>query len=168
MKIALVIVAIIIVVCIFVFKTSTQPSTEEIEKKVPEEKIISEIDKSLVSEFANAIEGKKLREELKSREVLWNSWIEHGYKLDEKLTVDYYYYSSTEEKATKLKSRLEKVGFYVNVFPETTLIVLKGWKIKTQIRRIWDLETLKSYNKIMHLVGEQEGPVLEGVAAQIN
>ena len=53
------------------------------------------------------------------------------------------------------------------MYPERTLIIFKGWQIKTQIRRKWDLETLNQYTKVLAAIGQKHGPYLEGYAAFI-
>ena len=45
--------------------------------------------------------------------------------------------------------------------------MLKGWKIKAQIRRVWDIQTIEKYVKVMAVIGDKEGTYLEGYAAMM-
>lgn len=167
MKIFIVIGVAILVLIVWTFlKSKPIPSDKEIHLPVSEDKMATEISLQLVKQYEDvSIEGEDIKRTFEDCEDLWKTWLENGYVPGDKLAVDFYFYSASEENATKLKRKLEQEGFHVDIYPETTMVILKGWKIKTQIRREWDLETFKQYSKTMAAIGQKEGPYLEGSAA---
>ncbi len=169
MKIFIAIGVVILVVTVWIFlKSYPKPTMEGIELGSPEDKIPTEINPTLIKEYENVpIVSNDVKEKLADNEGLWNAWIKSGYVPGNLLTVDFYFYTAEEQSATKLKSKLEQEGFHAFVYPERTLIIFKGWQIKTQIRRPWDLETLNRYAKVLAALSEKEGPYLEGYAAMI-
>ena len=144
MKTFLVIGFIFFLIILFIFlKSYPKPSQKGIDLKLPEDKIPTEINSRLIIEYENvSITDENVNNKLADNEDLWNAWIKSGYLPGNNLTVDFYFYTAYEKNAIKLKTELEKEGFLSWVYPERTLIIFKGWQIKTQIRRKWDLETL--------------------------
>ncbi len=170
MKIFIAIGIAILVIIVWIFlKSYPQPTMEGIELRTPEDKIPTEISPTLINEYENVpIVDDGVKEKLADNEDLWDAWIKSGYVPGNTLTVDFYFYTAEEQSAAKLKSKLEQEGFYAFVYPERTLIIFKGWQIKTQIRRSWDLKTLNQYTKVLGAISQEQGPYLEGSAAMID
>lgn len=166
----LIAIAVVVLVTIAIVKLNSHPKPSEKEAKLQilESEIATEISPEFMKQYEGVtIDNEKTKIAIDENKALWNDWLKTGYKPGNKLTVDFYFYSTNEEDAIKLKTILEQEGFHVVVYPESTLIIFRGFKIKTQIRRAWDLETLIQYEKFMTALGEKEGPYLESVAALV-
>ncbi len=161
MKLAISIIAVLGLLFLLVGCTA-KPSSEEINSKVPNEKIISTFSDSILLQTKSRSTDEELNDFLNRNSNLWKVWQEKGLNLNDTFTVDFYFYAAEEENTVQLVNKLESYGLVANVFSETTFLILKGWKIKTQIRRIWDLETLQEYSRVLHFVGKDTGPYLEG------
>lgn len=162
------IVAVIAVVFFFMLKSPIKPTLNELEISAPEEHILQEINSGLIQEFQNQeITDEEIRRLVHEHDQLWDLWQKRGYSAGNSLTVDFYYYAAAEANAKQLKNKLEKEGFVVFIYPQITF-GLKGWQIKTQIRRNWDLSTFKKYLRIMALLGQNHETPLESYAAATN
>ncbi len=161
MKLAISIIAVLGLLIALVGCTA-KPSSEEINSKVPNEKIISCFSDSIHLQTKNRSIDEELNNFLNQNSNLWKVWQEKGVNLNDTFTVDFYFYAAEKENAIRLVNKLESYGLIANVFSETSFIILKGWKIKTQIRRVWDLETLQEYSRVLHFAGKDTGPFLEG------
>lgn len=166
MKIAVSILTVLGLLIVLVGCTA-KPSSEEINFKVPNDKIISTFSDSILFQTKNRSNDEELNDYLIRNSNLWKVWQENGLNINDTFTVDFYYYAAEEKNALLLVQKLESYGLVANVFSETTFFFLKGWKIKTQIRRIWDLETLQEYSRVLHFAGKDTGPYLEGKGATI-
>jgi hypothetical protein len=162
-----IIITVILLIFVVFLNTSTKPSKQEIEITTPDDKILRELRPELIKEYETVvIKDDATNKMINDNKDLWNEWQKNGYKPTDTLTVDFYYYSADEENAKNLKQKLDSEGFVANIYPEKTLM-LKGWKIKAQIRRVWDIQTIEKYVKVMAVIGDKEGTYLEGYAAMM-
>ncbi len=166
MKLALSILVALGLLIVLVGCTA-KPSSEEINLKVPNDKIISTFSDSILLQIKNRSNEEELNDFVNQNSSLWNVWQEKGLNVNDTFTVDFYFYAAEKENALRLVEVLESYGLVANVFSETTFLFLKGWKIKTQIRRIWNLETLQEHSKVLYFAGKDTGPDLEGNGATI-
>ncbi len=166
MKLVISIITVLGVLIVLVGCTA-KPSSEEINSKVPNEKIITTFTDSILEQTKSRTNDDELNDFLNQNSNLWDVWQKKGLNVNDTFTIDFYFYAAEEENATRLVNKLKSYGLVANVFSETSFLFLKGWKIKTQIRRVWDLVTLQEFSRVLYFAGKDIGPYLEGNGATI-
>jgi len=104
---------------------------------------------------------------LKTNEVIWQRWLEHGVNPGNEFVVEFNFYASTERSADSLISGFEKTGVPARKEAKRKLFIPKEWLVTASISQSWTLDALNDRTRQYCRLADMTRVIFDGCGAHM-